>query len=111
MAIVGIPFEALGKLYNCAAIITNGKVMGLVPKKNLPNYSEFYEARHFTPGFKDALKVTFPGQNEEVLMGMNIIFKDKKMSSFTFSLIQQYDQNVFIVYLIPDTVLDQDVYQ
>ena len=73
VAIVGIPFEALGKLYNCAAIITNGKVIGLVPKKNLPNYSEFYEARHFTPGFKDALKVTFPGQNEEVLMGMNIV--------------------------------------
>ena len=86
VAIVGIPFEALGKLYNCAAIITNGKVIGLVPKKNLPNYSEFYEARHFTPGFKDALKVTFPGQNEEVLMGMNIIFKDKNMSSFTFAV-------------------------
>ena len=86
VAIVGIPFEALGKLYNCAAIITNGKVIGLVPKKNLPNYSEFYEARHFTPGFKDALKVIFPGQNEEVLMGMNIIFKDKNMSSFTFAV-------------------------
>ena len=47
---VGLPLEWEGKLYNTAAFIQNGKLLGIVPKKNLPNYSEFYEARHFSPG-------------------------------------------------------------
>ena len=49
LAFVGLPFEVDGKLYNCAAAVNRGSVEGFVPKKNIPNYSEFYEARHFTP--------------------------------------------------------------
>lgn len=49
LAFVGLPFELDGKLYNCAAAINKGDIRGLVPKKNIPAYSEFYEARHFTP--------------------------------------------------------------
>ena len=49
LAFVGLPFEVDGKLYNCAAAINNGNIIGFVPKKNIPAYSEFYEARHFTP--------------------------------------------------------------
>lgn len=49
LAFVGLPFELDGKLYNCAAAINNGNIIGFVPKKNIPAYSEFYEARHFTP--------------------------------------------------------------
>ncbi len=48
---VGLPFLFLGKLYNVAAAFANGKLLGLVPKVNLPNYDEFYEKRQFTPGF------------------------------------------------------------
>ncbi|MCM1024653.1 MAG: NAD(+) synthase [Prevotella sp.] len=49
LAFVGVPVEADGKLYNCAAAINRGEIRGLVPKKNIPAYSEFYEVRHFTP--------------------------------------------------------------
>ncbi|MBP0977357.1 MAG: NAD(+) synthase, partial [Oscillospiraceae bacterium] len=48
-AVVGIPLTVYGKLYNCAVVINKGKVTGAVAKKNIPNYNEFYEARHFTP--------------------------------------------------------------
>lgn len=46
---VGMPVRAKGKLYNCAAVIQNGEVRAFVPKTHLPNYNEFYEARHFAP--------------------------------------------------------------
>ena len=46
---VGVPVKAKGKIYNCAAVISHGEVLGLVPKTHLPNYNEFYEARHFAP--------------------------------------------------------------
>ena len=49
LAFVGLPFEVDGKLYNCAAAINKGEVAALIPKKNIPSYSEFYEVRHFTP--------------------------------------------------------------
>ncbi|MCH5194671.1 MAG: NAD(+) synthase [Oscillospiraceae bacterium] len=47
-AVVGFPYEYKGKLYNCAAVISKGVLYGIVPKKNIPSYSEFYETRHFT---------------------------------------------------------------
>lgn len=47
---VGFPFEYRNKLYNVAAALYKGKVIALIPKRNIPNYNEFYEARHFTPG-------------------------------------------------------------
>ena len=66
---VGLPWEVNQKLYNVAAAISNGELLGLVPKKYLPNYAEFYEARHFTPGKEDVEWVTFDGQ--EVPFGMH----------------------------------------
>ncbi len=45
--IVGLPFMHCGRLYNTAAAIHKGELLGLVPKQHIPNYSEFYEARHF----------------------------------------------------------------
>ncbi len=50
VVVVGLPVRSRGKLYNCAAVLCAGEVLGLVPKQNLPNYSEFYEQRHFTSG-------------------------------------------------------------
>lgn len=49
LAFVGLPVEVDGKLYNCAAASCRGEILGLVPKRNIPAYSEFYEVRHFTP--------------------------------------------------------------
>ena len=45
---VGCPVRFRGELYNCAVIMINGSILGVVPKKFLPNYNEFYEKRHFT---------------------------------------------------------------
>lgn len=44
---VGLPVFAFNKVYNCAAILQNGKILSFVVKTYLPNYNEFYEARHF----------------------------------------------------------------
>lgn len=49
LAFVGLPLEVDGKLYNCAAALCKGEILGFVPKRNIPAYSEFYEIRHFTP--------------------------------------------------------------
>ena len=47
---VGLPYEIMGKLYNVAAVISGGQVLAMVPKSFIPNYNEFYEARHFASG-------------------------------------------------------------
>ena len=49
-ALVGLPVAIDGLLYNCAAVVCQGKLIGVVPKIYLPNYREFYEGRQFTPG-------------------------------------------------------------
>ena len=72
LAFVGLPWEREGKLYNAAAVIQKGKLLGLVPKLNLPNYSEFYEIRHFEPGNETPVTVNWMG--EEVPMGSKILF-------------------------------------
>ncbi len=50
VGVVGLPLRAEGRLYNCAAVIRNGKVLGVVPKMYIPNVREFYEKRWFSPG-------------------------------------------------------------
>lgn len=73
LSFVGLPWEREGKLYNVAAAIHDGKLLGLVPKTNLPNYSEFYEVRHFNPGNKRAMMV--PWKDGEVPMGTDLLFR------------------------------------
>ncbi|MDF2537787.1 MAG: hypothetical protein K0S76_808 [Herbinix sp.] len=80
VAIVGFPYLLKGKLYNTAAVIHGGRVLGLVPKMSIPNYSEFYEARHFTEGLLDPVGIDFFG--EEVYFGSRIIFKSEDLPEF-----------------------------
>ena len=47
VAIVGLPLRVDHRLFNCAAVVAGGRVLGVVPKTYLPNYGEFYEARQF----------------------------------------------------------------
>ncbi len=61
-AFVGLPVVADGLLYNCAAFICRGRLLGLAPKTYLPNYREFYELRQFTPGGDVARDVVLAGQ-------------------------------------------------
>ena len=57
---VGLPLSYQDKLYNCAAILFRGEILGFVPKQHIPNYSEFYEARHFTG---------WHGENQTIALG------------------------------------------
>ncbi|MDR0840022.1 MAG: NAD(+) synthase [Christensenellaceae bacterium] len=50
IGVIGLPLSVNGALYNCAALVQNGRVLGVVPKQYIPNYGEFYELRHFAPG-------------------------------------------------------------
>ena len=76
---VGLPYEHQGKLYNVAAALNRGKVLGLVPKTYLPNYNEFYEARHFTKGMERAVETEL-SSGGKVPLGCNLIFTCEGMS-------------------------------
>ncbi len=75
LAFIGLPWERDGKLYNTAAAVQNGRVLGLIPKTNLPNYSEFYELRYFEPGNKKPVLVSWEGY--EIPMGTDLLFDCK----------------------------------
>ena len=81
LAAVGLPVAVEGKLYNCAAVFTQGKLLGLVPKLHIPNYSEFYEQRHFTSGAGTAGEVTLCGQT--VPFGEKLLFRCEDFPLFT----------------------------
>ena len=83
LVFVGVPVSAYGKLYNCAAVISNGELLGLVPKTNIPNYSEFYELRHFTPAPETDSVVRFCGR--DVNFGVHQIFSCAEMPSLRVS--------------------------
>lgn len=73
-AVVGAPVQADGVLYNCAVVLTKGKLLGVVPKLFLPNYNEFYEKRWFASGFQlQAEHVMLCGQ--QVPMGRELLFE------------------------------------
>ncbi|NLC19179.1 MAG: NAD(+) synthase [Clostridiales bacterium] len=82
--VVGFPYQYKGALYNTAAVIFNGRVLGLVPKHNIPNYTEFYEARHFTPGNLDPVCVNFLG--EECYLGSRLLFQCDNMPEFALAV-------------------------
>lgn len=75
---VGLPFAWDGKLYNVAAAINKGKILGLVPKIYLPNYNEFYEARHFSRG-KEKAELVCLNEETEVLFGSDLLFTCESM--------------------------------
>lgn len=84
VTVVGLPVRRSGKLYNCAAVVCNGKLLGLVPKTHLPNYSEFYEKRHFLPGPAQASPMELAGQ--QTLFGTNLLFACRQMPEFVLGV-------------------------
>ena len=69
---LGLPVRHRGKVYNCAAVIHKGDILGLVPKTWVPNYGEFYEKRWFEPAGPGDRLFSFCGQ--EVYLGADVIF-------------------------------------
>lgn len=84
ISIVGLPFVFVNKIYNCAAVIYKGEILGIIPKANIPNYSEFYEARHFTSGSESDYSTIINGQ--EVPFGINQYFECEELSGFSFGV-------------------------
>lgn len=83
LILVGLPVRRGAALYNCAAVLSKGKILGLVPKKNIPNYSEFYELRHFTP-CNEKIPVSICNQNTEI--NPNVIFTCRSMPEFKLGI-------------------------
>ena len=74
---VGAPFLHKTTLYNCAFVLFKGKVLGIVPKSFIPNYSEFYEKRWFSEGVGVRDKVVSLPFQEDIPFGTNLIFSCK----------------------------------
>ena len=78
---VGLPFAYGGKLYNIAAALNHGAVLGLIPKTHLPNYGEFYEARQFAPAPEETGEVILDGK--KVPFGTRLLFACPEMEDLT----------------------------
>ncbi len=80
LVFVGAPLERSGRLYNCAVAFSDGKILGVVPKSNIPNYGEFYEKRYFS-SFVGTAEITVCG--EKVAFGTDLIFSSEDNKDFT----------------------------
>ena len=84
VAVVGLPICIDAQLFNCAAVVHAGRLLGIVPKTYLPNYREFYEARQFAPGerlHRDSIDLL--GQSG-IPCGSGLLFRLAQLPAFTF---------------------------
>lgn len=89
ITIVGLPFLFNFKLYNVAAVIFDGELLGIVPKQHIPNYSEFYEARHFSTGNKEVSYIEIPELGDTgsfVPFGANQLFKAENLPELVIGI-------------------------
>jgi len=77
VSLIGIPLSIDNQLFNCAVVIQKGRILGVVPKTYVPNYSEFYEQRWFASG-KNALRDSIRLCGQEVPFGDDLLFEDEK---------------------------------
>ena len=84
VALVGLPVTVDAKLYNCAAVVCQGALLGLVPKSHIPNYGEFYEKRHFCAAPAGVKALAFAGQ--KTLFGTKLLFRCENMQAFTLAV-------------------------
>ena len=83
-AVVGLPLPVDGRLYNCAALVAGGRVLGIVPKTYLPSTHEFYEERWFTPGPLCAARTVRIG-HEEVPFGVDLLFAARTCPAWSWA--------------------------
>ena len=79
--LVGAPLRFEGKLFNCAVVIYQGKILGIVPKTYLPNYREFYEKRQFNSG-RNAVRTEQPFLGRLIPFGSDLVFEANSISDF-----------------------------
>ncbi|PKM51047.1 MAG: NAD(+) synthase [Firmicutes bacterium HGW-Firmicutes-7] len=83
--VVGLPFKVLNSLYNCAAFICKGKIIGLVPKSFMPNYNEFYEHRWFAAASNLSVHEVVIDK-EIVPIGTDILFAHSELLDFKLGI-------------------------
>lgn len=83
---VGCPLIYSNKLYNCAVILQNGEILGIVPKKHIPNYNEFYEARQFTPAPDEDGFYGIDISGTLCAFGTNIVFSCEDIPELKFGV-------------------------
>lgn len=83
-AVVGLPMMKQQKLYNVAAVIHDGQILGIVPKENIPNYSEFYEGRYFCHGNNQPEQVQVAG--ESIPFGTRLLFTCRELPLFSLAV-------------------------
>ncbi len=81
---VGLPLAHGGKLYNCAAVCRAGRVLGVIPKTQIPNYGEFYERRHFCPAPAQNGEIELPGGR--VPFGARLLFRWAEQPALTLAV-------------------------
>ena len=81
---VGAPVRVNAKLYNCGIALSGGEVLGVVPKRAIPMYNEFYEGRHFTPGPSSCVPIDFAGAYD-VPFGTRQLFMCDGMPDLTIA--------------------------
>lgn len=75
IVVVGVPLRIGTALYNCAAVIQGGSLLGIVPKHHIPNYGEFYEKRWFASGGTAPSRLTLPWDGTSVPVGQDLLFE------------------------------------
>lgn len=83
LVFVGVPIAVGGELYNVAAALNHGNILGFTTKSFLPNYGEFYEMRQFRPGPKKAERILFGGK--EIPFGPQLLFVENQMANLIVS--------------------------
>ncbi|MES2015887.1 MAG: NAD(+) synthase [Pseudomonadota bacterium] len=83
--IVGLPLRVDHQLFNCAAVVAGGRILGLVPKSYLPNYGEFYEARQFSAA-DNAVSTQVRLLGQDVPFGAGLLFEVANVASLRFHI-------------------------
>ncbi len=84
-AVVGLPMQLDGRLFNCAAFVANGRVIGVVPKLHLVNYNEFYEERWFSSG-RLLTETTMLIDGAQVPIGLDLLFRASNRPEAVFGI-------------------------
>lgn len=84
LILIGLPVRAGAALYNCAAFLHKGEILGMIPKRNIPNYTEFYELRHFTEADDDT-EIYMEWEDQTFTIDPNQIFCCAGMPDFAVS--------------------------
>ena len=84
VSVVGLPFMAGSKLFNCAAVCQSGELLGLVPKTCIPTFADIPEANYFAPAPEEVVFLDFNGKS--VPFGSHLLFTNTQLSAFTFGV-------------------------